>query len=121
MASTQLDQIQALILQTLDRDGSISDTRELELNGSKLASTEDQGAIKSVLDSLMSKEVSPALWANVVTLARAELEQRTKGRTLGGRRIEADEIDDCSKTNHDDIVHPNRGRVGYRGQRIPRV
>lgn len=59
MASIQPEQIQTLILQTLDRDGSILDTRELELNGVKLASTEDQGAIKAVLDSLWSKEVRP--------------------------------------------------------------
>ena len=59
MASIQPEQIQTLILKTLDKDGSIPDTRELELNGAKLASTEDQGAIKAVLDSLWSKEVGP--------------------------------------------------------------
>ena len=59
MASIQPEQIQTLILQTLDKDGTIPDTRELELNGVKLASTEDQGAIKAVLDSLWSKEVGP--------------------------------------------------------------
>jgi hypothetical protein len=58
MATPQPEQIQALILQTLDRDGTISDTRELELNGVKLASGDDQNAIKAVLDSLWSKEVS---------------------------------------------------------------
>lgn len=58
MATPQADtQIQAIILKTLDRDGSIPDTRELELGGAKLASGEDQNAIKAVLDSLWSKEV----------------------------------------------------------------
>lgn len=61
MASTQPEQIQSLILQRLDKDGSIPDTRELELGSVKLASGEDQGAIKAVLDSLWSKEVSPIL------------------------------------------------------------
>lgn len=57
MTTPQPEQIQALVLQTLDRDGTIPDSRELELNGVKLASGEDQNAIKAVLDSLWSKEV----------------------------------------------------------------
>lgn len=57
MAISQAEQIQALVLQTLDRDGTIPDSRELELNGAKLATGDDQTAIKAVLDSLLSKEV----------------------------------------------------------------
>jgi hypothetical protein len=49
--------LQALILRTVDANGSIPDTRLLDSNGSKLASVEDQMAVKAVLDSLGSKEV----------------------------------------------------------------
>lgn len=61
MATSQAEQIQALILRTLDRDGTIPDSRELELNGAKLISGDDQTAIKAVLDSLQSKEVGHTL------------------------------------------------------------
>lgn len=60
MATSQAEQIQALVLQTLDRNGAIPDTRELTVNGTTLASGEDQIAVKAVLDSLWSKEVSPS-------------------------------------------------------------
>ena len=61
--ATQAEQIQAVILQTLDRDGSIPDTRQLQVGpgGAPLASAEDQIAVKAVLDSLWSKEVRPPL------------------------------------------------------------
>ena len=49
---SQYDQIQALILQTLDKNGEIPDSRELGL-----ATPEAQTTLKAVLDSLLSKEV----------------------------------------------------------------
>ena len=52
--------LQSHILRTLDASssGSIPDTRQLEWNGARLQSGEEQGAVKSVLDSLASREVS---------------------------------------------------------------
>jgi hypothetical protein len=57
-ALPQPEALQAIILSTVDKDGSIPDTREIVYNGSKLASAEEQGAIEGVLKSLWSKEVS---------------------------------------------------------------
>ena len=60
MSVPSSEALQTQLLNTLDSSssGSIPDTRQLEHNGVKLASSEDQGAVKSVLDSLASKEVS---------------------------------------------------------------
>ena len=49
---SQYEQIQALVLQTLDKNGEISDSRELGLT-----TPEAQTTLKAVLDSLLSKEV----------------------------------------------------------------
>jgi hypothetical protein len=50
---SQYEQIQALVLQTLDKNGEIPDSRELGLT-----TPEAQTTLKAVLDSLLSKEVS---------------------------------------------------------------
>ena len=54
--SGQYEQIQALVLQTLDKspNGTIPDSRELNLS-----TPEAQTTLKAVLDSLLSKEVGP--------------------------------------------------------------
>jgi hypothetical protein len=57
-ALPQPEALQAIILSTVDKDGSIPDTREIVYNGSKMASAEEQGAVEGVLKSLWSKEVS---------------------------------------------------------------
>ena len=49
---SQYEQIQALVLQTLDKNGEIPDSRELGLT-----TPEAQTTLKAVLDSLLSKEV----------------------------------------------------------------
>jgi hypothetical protein len=49
---SQYEQIQALVLQTLDNNGEIPDSRELNLS-----TPEAQTTLKAVLDSLLSKEV----------------------------------------------------------------
>jgi hypothetical protein len=51
---SQYEQIQALVLQTLDKspNGEIPDSRELQL-----VTPEAQTTLKAVLDSLLSKEV----------------------------------------------------------------
>lgn len=49
---SQYEQIQALVLQTLDKNGEIQDSRELGLS-----TPEAQTTLKAVLDSLLSKEV----------------------------------------------------------------
>jgi hypothetical protein len=51
---SQYEQIQALVLQTLDKspNGEIPDSRELNLS-----TPEAQTTLKAVLDSLLSKEV----------------------------------------------------------------
>lgn len=56
--------LQSTILLTLDKQGSIADTRELELTppGTLIGpSLEAQNAVKGVLDSLLAKEVSYSL------------------------------------------------------------
>lgn len=60
MALPPPEVLQATILNTLatNADGGISDTRTLTYNGQELRSGEEQGAVKGVLDSLWSKEVS---------------------------------------------------------------
>jgi hypothetical protein len=52
--------LQATILNTLatNETGSIQDTRTITYNGSELRSADEQVAVKGVLDSLWSKEVS---------------------------------------------------------------
>jgi hypothetical protein len=56
--SGQYEQIQALVLKSLDSssDGTIPDSRELNLS-----TPEAQTTLKAVLDSLLSKEVGLAL------------------------------------------------------------
>lgn len=56
---SQYEQIQALVLQTLDKssNGEISDSRELNLQG-----PDAQTTLRAVLDSLLSKEVSLSLY-----------------------------------------------------------
>ena len=55
--------LQASILNTLatNESGSIQDTREIVINGGKLVGAEQQGAVKGVLDSLLSKEVGDSV------------------------------------------------------------
>ncbi len=57
----QPEALQPYILHSLaiSSTGSIPDSRQLEYNGVKLESGEEQGVVKSVLDSLASKEVCP--------------------------------------------------------------
>lgn len=52
--------VQQLILETLDKNGCIDDTRLLVLPGqtSTAATAEDQSVIIAALNSLLSKEVS---------------------------------------------------------------
>jgi hypothetical protein len=53
---SQYEQTQALVLQTLDKNGEIPDSRELNLS-----TPEAQTTLKAVLDSLLSKEVGLSL------------------------------------------------------------
>jgi hypothetical protein len=53
---SQYEHIQALVLQTLDKNGEIPDSRELGLT-----TPEAQTTLKAVLDSLLSKEVGLSL------------------------------------------------------------
>ncbi|WRT64525.1 phenylalanine-tRNA ligase, alpha subunit [Kwoniella shivajii] len=57
MATIKSEAIQSLILQTLSSEETISDSRQLALEGKSLSSTEDQNVIRGVLDSLSSKEM----------------------------------------------------------------
>lgn len=52
--------LQAAILNSLatNANGAIDDSRQITYNGGELRSGEQQGVVKSVLDSLWSKEVS---------------------------------------------------------------
>jgi hypothetical protein len=55
---SQYEQIQALVLQTLDKNGEIPDSRELGLT-----TPEAQTTLKAVLDSLLSKEVGLSFYS----------------------------------------------------------
>jgi hypothetical protein len=58
--SAQYEQIQSLVLKTLDTEGTIPDSRELNAKSANvdLSTPDAQTALKAVLDSLLSKEVS---------------------------------------------------------------
>lgn len=53
-------------------DGTIADSRALQVNGAQLSSTEDQTAIRAALDSLASKEVGHADCRAVTVLMRVD-------------------------------------------------
>lgn len=57
MPLSTAEDIQPIILQTLEASGSIPDSRELAYNGRLLQSADEQGVVRAVLDSLASKEV----------------------------------------------------------------
>lgn len=59
MPLSTAEDIQPIILQTLEASGSIPDSRELAYNGRLLQSADEQGVVRAVLDSLASKEVRP--------------------------------------------------------------
>ncbi|WWC68180.1 phenylalanine-tRNA ligase, alpha subunit [Kwoniella pini CBS 10737] len=57
MSSPTPESIQSLILQTLSTSNTIPDSRELSIDGQTLNTSEDQNAIRGVLDSLQRKEM----------------------------------------------------------------
>lgn len=61
MALPTVDEVQTAILVALDASpsGTLDDSRKLTAAGAALDSQEAQAVVKSALDSLLSKEVSP--------------------------------------------------------------
>lgn len=59
--SAQYEAVQSLVLKTLDVEGTIPDSRELNSKTSNvdLSTPDAQTTLKAVLDSLLSKEVRP--------------------------------------------------------------
>lgn len=102
--SGQYEQIQALVLKTLDTEGTIPDSRELNAQSTNvdLSTPDAQTALKAVLDSLLSKEVSRA-------------------GTRDAQRLRADDVDDRVQADHDDIVYSDGGGSWYRPEWFARV
>lgn len=71
MAAISSDQLQQTILNALDKDGSIQDTRELQLvNGQAIGPAhEDQMQVKAALDSLSVREMVTSTQNQVEKLA----------------------------------------------------
>jgi hypothetical protein len=78
MAVPTAESLQALVLSTLDSwsSGSIDDSRELQSSdGSKLGPGEAQAVLKGVLDSLLSREVSPQMLLSCSASAKREADR----------------------------------------------
>ena len=66
--------LQTTILKSLDTNGEIPDSREIEWNGVKLRGAEEQNAIRGTLDSLASREVSSIHFTMTAHGAQSHLE-----------------------------------------------
>ena len=119
-----IEDIQSQILSTLasSSSGSIPDTRQLEHDGVTLQSGEQQAVVKSVLDSLASREVRALLNRHDVFIMSTRKYMALWINCLSWYHFWYFlSIDDRIYPNHNHLIYPHRRRWLYSFYRITRI